>query len=156
VKAMHNQDSQYDVIVAGGGPAGSTAATILAQYGHRVLLLEKQRHPRFHIGESMLPFSEPVLQRLGVDWSAYGIAKSGAGFIDERIGKQMYFQLSDQRQAYQIERAEFDAGLFENARKHGVETHQKTTVSAVDINDGGVRVHANGIDYSSRCLIDAT
>lgn len=146
----------YDVIVAGGGPAGSTAATILAQYGHRVLLLEKEIHPRFHIGESMLPFSEPVLKRLGVDWSRYGIAKGGAEFIDEKSGKRMYFQLSGQRQAYQIERADFDAALFDNAKKHGVETFQNTTVTTVDIDNNKVRVHANGVDYASRYLIDAT
>ena len=153
---MVDQDSGYDVIVAGGGPAGSTAATILTQYGHRVLLLEKEIHPRFHIGESMLPFSEPVLQRLGVDWSKFGIAKSGAEFIDEASNKRMYFQLSDQRQAYQIERAEFDAALFANAKKHGVETLQNTTVTSVDINAAGVQVLANRDNYQARYLIDAT
>jgi len=81
----------YDVAVVGGGPAGSTAATLLAQYGHKALLLESGRHPRFHIGESMLPFSEPVIQRLGIDWSAGNLSKSGAVFIDEATKQRMYF-----------------------------------------------------------------
>ena len=156
MKVSTDQNCLYDVIVAGGGPAGSTAATILAQYGHLVLLLEKGSHPRFHIGESMLPFSESVLERLGIDWSQHGIAKAGAEFIDEAIGKRMFFQLSDERQAYQIERAGFDAELFANAQKHGVITRQNTAVTAVDIGENGVAVSADITHYKSRYLIDAT
>ena len=55
-----------DVIVIGGGPAGSTAAILLAERGHRVVLVEKESHPRFHIGESLLPASMPILDALGV------------------------------------------------------------------------------------------
>ena len=150
------QDPDYDVIVAGGGPAGSTAATLLAQYGHHVLLLEKDSHPRFHIGESMLPFSEPVMQRLGIDWSQFGIAKGGAEFIDETNNKRMYFQLSGERQAYQIERAEFDEALFVNAQKYGVETHQNTAVTSINIDEYGVTVSTDNSSFQSRYLIDAT
>lgn len=153
---MTIQDSNYDVIVAGGGPAGSTAATLLAQYGHRVLLLEKDSHPRFHIGESMLPFSEPVVQRLGIDWGQFGIAKSGAEFIDETNNKHMYFQLSGERQAYQIERAQFDEALFVNAQKYGVETHQNTAVTSINIDEHGVTVSTDKSSFQSRYLIDAT
>ncbi|MEE9426327.1 MAG: NAD(P)/FAD-dependent oxidoreductase [Methylococcales bacterium] len=153
---MAIQNSNYDVIVAGGGPAGSTAATLLAQYGHRVLLLEKGSHPRFHIGESMLPFGEPVMQRLGIDWSQFGIAKGGAEFIDETNNKRMYFQLSGERQAYQIERAEFDEALFVNAQKYGVETHQNTAVTSINIDEHGVTVSTDNSSFQSRYLIDAT
>jgi flavin-dependent dehydrogenase len=59
-------DRQYDAVVVGGGPAGSTAATILAQKGRRVVLLEKEKFPRYHIGESLLPFGFFTLERLGV------------------------------------------------------------------------------------------
>ncbi|MEE9411467.1 MAG: NAD(P)/FAD-dependent oxidoreductase [Methylococcales bacterium] len=153
-RAAHQSD--YDVIIAGGGPAGSTAATLLAQYGHRVLLLEKDTHPRFHIGESMLPFSEPVMERLGIDWSQYGIAKAGAEFIDETVNKRMYFQLSVVRQAYQIERAGFDEALFINAQKHGADTYQNSAVTAVNIDQNGVKVTTDNANYLSRYLIDAT
>jgi flavin-dependent dehydrogenase len=153
---VSTQNPEYDVIVAGGGPAGSTAATLLAQYGHRVVLLEKDSHPRFHIGESMLPYSEPVIQRLGIDWSQYGVAKAGAEFIDESTNKHMYFQLSGTRQAYQIERAKFDQALFVNAKKHGVETHQNTAITAVNIDSLGVKATAENTDYYGRYLIDAT
>jgi flavin-dependent dehydrogenase len=71
------EQKNYDVIIAGGGHAGSTAATLLAQYGHSVLLIEKTSHPRFHIGESMLPMVEPIMQRLDIDWSVGNLCKSG-------------------------------------------------------------------------------
>jgi len=146
----------YDVAVVGGGPAGSTAATLLAQYGHKVLLLESGRHPRFHIGESMLPFSEPVIQRLGIDWSAGNLSKSGAVFIDEATEQRMYFPLAINRKTYQIERAPFDQMLFENAGKHGVDTHQDEKVLDVACQPAGADIVSDKGQYHCRYLIDAT
>lgn len=149
-------DFDYDVTVVGGGPAGSTAATLLAQYGHSVLLLERDRHPRFHIGESMLPFSEPVVKRLGIDWGEGGLFKSGAMFMDEASGQRMHFPLSLERSAYQLERAPFDQLLFENAAAQGVSTRQQENVLTVDCQADGVSIVSDQGRYRSRYLIDAS
>ncbi|MDD1621221.1 MAG: FAD-dependent oxidoreductase [Methylococcaceae bacterium] len=157
---MTNEDMQngfdYDVVVVGGGPAGSTAATLLAQHGHKILLLERDKHPRFHIGESMLPFSEPVIQRLGIDWSEGNQFKSGAVFIDENTDQRMYFPLSVYRKTYQLERGPFDQRLFENAAKHGVETRQEEKVLEVDCRAEGVDIVSDKGRYRCRYLVDAS
>lgn len=146
----------FDVIVVGGGPAGSTAATLLAQHGHKTLLLERDKHPRFHIGESMLPFSEPVVKRLGIDWSFGNQFKSGAVFIDESTDQRMYFPLSVYRKTYQLERGPFDQVLFENAAAQGVETHQEEKVLEVSCQPEGVDITTDKARYHSRYLVDAT
>ena len=93
----------YDVIVAGSGPAGSTAATLLAQQNHKVLIIERDSHPRFHIGESMLPLSTPAFDRMGIQWDGNKyLHKNGAEFIDENSGKQGRFCLNGQYQPYQV------------------------------------------------------
>ena len=75
--------AQTDVLIIGGGPAGSSAAIVLRERGHRVVQLEKSRHPRFHIGESLLPANLPLFERLGVaeQVSAIGMQKWGAEFV---------------------------------------------------------------------------
>jgi flavin-dependent dehydrogenase len=146
----------YDVVVVGGGPAGSTASTLLAQHGRKVLLLERDKHPRFHIGESMLPFSEPVLQRLGIDWSLGNQFKSGAVFIDENTNQRMFFPLSIYRKTYQLERGPFDQLLFKNAAEHGVDTHEEEKVLEVNCQPEQVDILTDKASYRSRYLIDAT
>lgn len=146
----------FDVIIAGGGPAGTTAATLLAHYGHQVLLIEQGRHPRFHIGESMMPFIEPVMDRLGVDWGEGNLKKSGADFIDEKNQKHVFFSLSGKYGTYQIERSVFDEKLFKNAELNGVETHQQEKVTEVHCNDDRVDVITSQSAYQGRYFIDAT
>ncbi len=146
----------YDIIVAGGGPAGTTAATLLAQYGYQVLLLDRDQHPRFHIGESMLPMSEPIMRRLGIEWHDGNLRKGGAEFIDEKSGQRVFFPFQGNYSTVQVERSVFDERLYHNALNHGVEGHQLEKVTAVDCRADGVTITSDKAVYQGRYFIDAT
>ena len=149
--------TDFDVIVAGAGPAGSTVSTLLAQHGHQVLMIERGRHPRFHIGESMLPCSSPLFERLGIRLEASDYQrKDGAEFIDEGTGQSIRFALNGRYQPYQVERARFDHSLADNAVAQGVSLQQEETVRAVHINASRVRVETDRQQYTARYLVDAT
>lgn len=132
-----------DVIVIGGGPAGSTAATLLAQQGFSVALLERERFPRFQIGESLLPYNNDLFDRLGVtDQLEAGdfFPKYGAYFVtaDGAVGYGFRFdkRLADPyRKSFQVKRAEFDHLLLKNAAEKGVEVREETAVTSVDLSD---------------------
>ena len=151
-----------DVIVIGGGPAGSTAATLLAQQGLSVTLLERERFPRFQIGESLLPYNNELFERLGVtDQLSEGdfFPKYGAYFVtgDGSVGYGFRFdkRLSDPyRKSFQVKRAEFDHLLLKNAAKHGVEVREQTPVTSVDLSNPEKAV-VNG-DLEARFVIDAS
>lgn len=130
-------EPHYDVIVIGGGPGGSTVATLLARAGRKVLLLEKEKFPRFHIGESLLPYNRGLFEELGVlpDLRAAGfIRKFGAQFHLGNGSKATAFVFRQgvftrEPEAIQVERARFDDLLLRHAARCGVEVHENTTVS---------------------------
>ncbi len=158
-----------DVLVIGGGPAGSTIATLLARRGRRVVVVEKDRHPRFHIGESLLPLNLPLFERLGVKDAVAGIAmlKYGAQFNSVEHGKSLTFEFADALDptwpyAYQVRRSEFDHLLLKHCAASGAEVHEGTRVTEVDFGSrDGVHVAAQGDDGPTRrwragFLVDAS
>jgi flavin-dependent dehydrogenase len=159
-----------DTLVIGGGPAGSTVAAELAARGRRVTLLEKSRHPRFHIGESLLPANLPLLERLGVaeEVRAIGMQKWGAEFVSAADGRQQIFEFADSWDksrpfAYQVRRSQFDEILIRNAARRGAEIIEGCRVDGVEFlpGDAGVRVHAQHEDgtqesWQGRYLVDAS
>lgn len=155
--------TQYDVAVIGGGPSGSTAAHLLAKGGARVLLLEREVFPRFHIGESLLPCNQPIFERLGVDIDAEPahLRKLGAEFFDEAKDQRAVYYFRDslghtRAHSWQVDRARFDEVLLDAAEAAGAEVHQGEKVSAVDVSADGVRVRSERATYEARYLIDAT
>lgn len=128
-----------DVAVIGGGPGGSTAAALLARRGYKVIALEKARHPRFHIGESLLPMNLPVFERLGVldKVRALGVFKPGADFeADNERGYNTYAFARAIGQspphAYQVWRQDFDKMLYDHARECGADAREGHEVVQVE------------------------
>jgi hypothetical protein len=126
---------ETEIVVIGGGPGGSTTATRLAQKGRRVLLLERDELPRFHIGESLLPSSTPVLRELGVfeELDRVFLRKYGARFLDDGDMAEAQYLFSEAfppaiPHAWQVTRYDFDEILIRNAQKHGVEVRENTKV----------------------------
>jgi flavin-dependent dehydrogenase len=138
--------SQYDVVVAGGGPGGSTIAARLAQSGARVALFEKEIFPRFHLGESLLPMSLEVFDKLGVTakLDQQFIRKRGAWFVDGLTGEEVVFKFEHAlRQgfpyAFHGPRADIDHILLDHAAELGVAVHEGWDVRGVLEESGCVR-----------------
>ncbi|MGH8062481.1 MAG: NAD(P)/FAD-dependent oxidoreductase [Pseudoxanthomonas sp.] len=160
-----------DVLVIGGGPAGTTAATLLARKGWKVVLLEKGLHPRFHIGESLLPMNLPILERLGVleQVRGIGVFKPGADFPLQGDSNSVNVFRFDRAlsprfpHAYQVKREEFDLLLFRNAVENGVDARMQVAVEKVEFGADGrpATVLARGADgaalvFAPRYLVDAS
>lgn len=129
-----------DVAIIGGGPAGSTAATLLARAGRRVVVIEREKFPRFHIGESLLPFSMDAFDRLGVSEklrAAGFVIKHGAEITSGCGARETRFYFKDgfrsgRPTALQVERSVFDQILLDHARESGADVREETTVTAID------------------------
>src|SRR5215475_5112822 len=160
--------SIYDVAIIGGGPAGSTASALLARAGRRVVLFEREKFPRFHIGESLLPFSMKAFSRLGLHekfLSAGFIKKYGGEIMGacSDTGTKFYFKdgyRSQTDHAYQVTRGDFDKLLLDHAAESGAEVHEQTAVEAVEFSNDRVNlsVRSNGSSDSvwARYLVDAS
>ncbi len=161
---------ECDVLVIGGGPAGTTIAPLLVEKGYRVVLLEKARHPRFHVGESLLPANMPLFERMGIadQVKAIGMEKWGAEFVSPQHNMAQTFHFADawdksMPHAYQVKRAEFDEVLIRNAEKKGVEVHECCKAKAIDFlpdNSGAVirAQHDDGSEFEckARFVVDAS
>ena len=134
---METTTESSDALIIGGGPAGSAAAAVLAQHGHRVLVLEREKFPRYHIGESLLPFTFHSLQRLGLIGkmrkSAF-VKKYSVQFVSPsgKASQPFYFFTRYDRdtvaQTWQVLRSEFDVLLLDNAREKGATVKQESCV----------------------------
>jgi flavin-dependent dehydrogenase len=158
-----NPTPPWDALIIGGGPAGASAGAILAEQGHRVLLLEREKFPRYHIGESLLPFTFQPLSRLGLiekmRASAF-IKKYSVQFVSPsgRASQPFYFFSRYDRetvaQTWQVLRSEFDQMLLDNAREKGVRVMEETAVKELLQQDGrvvGARASTNDRPASDYC-----
>ncbi|MEQ2006325.1 MAG: NAD(P)/FAD-dependent oxidoreductase [Limisphaerales bacterium] len=130
-------ENTFDAIIVGGGPAGCSSSYILAEHGHRVLLLEREKFPRYHIGESMIPFTYGPMERLGLipRMKASNFVKKYSVVFVSPNGRQSqpfyFFNRYDREsiaQTWQVLRSEFDQMLLDHARSKGVEVREETTV----------------------------
>jgi flavin-dependent dehydrogenase len=160
---------QFDVIVIGGGPGGSSSSTFLAKAGRKVLVLEKEIFPRFHIGESLLPYNRAILEELGLTetLNQQGFPrKFGAQFYIANGSKSVKFVFGQgvftrETETIQVERANFDHILLKNARAKGADVREGWTVTRFEEKIDGVEVHATAPDgqthhFRAAFLIDAS
>ena len=146
-----------DVLVIGGGPAGSTIATQLVRQGRSVVMLEKDHHPRFHIGESLLPGNVALFDKLGVreQIDRIGMPKFGIEFVPQEGPERSYVDFAEgwdpsKGQAWQVRRSDMDEILFRHAGQQGTLTLEGAQVRQVTFDEGGADVTAQMEDGSQR------
>ena len=157
--------SEPDVVVIGGGPAGATAATLVAKQGYSVQLLEREHFPRYHIGESLIPETFWVLERLGMLEKLRGsrfVDKHSVQFVSDQGKLSQPFYFADHKphessRTWQVMRQEFDMMMLDNAREHGVDVHEGVRVLDVLFEEGravGVRAaYESGEVREIRCRV---
>jgi flavin-dependent dehydrogenase len=157
---------EFDAIIVGAGPAGASAAAILAEHGHRVLVIEREKFPRYHIGESLIPFTFHPLERLGMlpkMRASHFIKKYSVSFVqpDGERSQPFYFHTRYDKdtvaQTWQVLRSEFDMMMLENAREKGASVLEETSVTGL-IRDGervaGVKTRGkDGVESEFRAKI---
>ena len=153
------QGERCDVLVIGGGPAGATIAALLAAQGRDVLMLEQAHHPRFHIGESLLPANVALFERLGVRDAVerIGMRKWGVEFVSPDHAHQSLLEFGDawdktMPYAWQVRRSELDELLFRHAQQRGARTQEGCRVREVRFDDEGATVEARLDDGARRSV----
>jgi flavin-dependent dehydrogenase len=142
-----NDTARPDVVVIGGGPAGCTASTLIAEKGYRVRLFEREHFPRYHIGESLIPCTYHVIRRLNLLERMKGshfVKKYSVQFVNQhgKLSEPFYFvehKAHESSQTWQVKREEFDKLLIDNARAHGVDVHEGVRVQHPDGREEEVR-----------------
>lgn len=155
---------KYDALVVGGGPAGSITALVMARAGLRIALFEKEQHPRFHIGESILPRTTPLLKELQLEDAIAAlpkVPKYGAEFCLGDGSPSLMFGFTDGLlpgfPVFNIERSRLDACLFEQARNAGVDVFEETTVRSIDkLEQDDVIVTSTAGVFNARMLMDCS
>jgi flavin-dependent dehydrogenase len=162
--------SEVDVVIIGGGPAGSTVSTLIADQGYRVELFEREHFPRFHIGESLIPETYWVLQRLGMldkMKNSHFVKKNSVQFVTQKgkLSEPFYFMDNKPHecsQTWQVYRQEFDQMMLNNAREHGVNAHEGMRVLEVLFEGDravGVKVadeQGNQREVRAKVVVDAS
>ncbi|MBL9177785.1 MAG: tryptophan 7-halogenase [Verrucomicrobiaceae bacterium] len=154
----------HDVLIIGGGPAGTSAAAILAEHGRRVLVIEREKFPRYHIGESLIPFTFGPLERLGLIpmmRKSCFTKKYSVSFVQPDGKKSQPFYFFDRydretiAQTWQVLRSEFDLMLMNHARSKGAEVREETTVTKLLKDDSGrvIGVEVQGKDGGMEHLL---